>query len=485
MTTPAIGPEFAAQASPAFAGPGTVQNHSLSLCWYGQKIGSFEVVDGDSIKWDGYADPKFANLFTQRESDGMPYFLANMHPDNELYELLEQDDQVTYIMGGLRFLSNLVISKNCPFDHPVQTDQLQTDFPRYVQDGTFNGIYTGPFPIDSGEGLADQLKDYWRNRHVPRFSGAEIKVPATLHEYGVLQPAITTPFTHIIKFPTGSGAEGWGFNEWMSLELSEAAGLKTAQHALLPLGKDNPPAVLVERFDIPGKARNVQHNMFLIQDFCTLAGMGPDDKGLGSMEQVAKVMKQLSTNPQADLEDLFRRAILSVTINDGDMHRKNIAMLFEYNPEEERYVSVRMSPTYDVTSEIWQYDSEQKQTLSLQGKTSGIKAKTMMGFAKAIGLPEDRAQDILTETTTRIAARAVEIARNMPAEAAKHECCQFTAGRIATFAVRNTQMLGGTAPAWDPVEAPKTKMVTTIDGEKILKVLGPAGSNKQNPRPFF
>lgn len=472
MTTPTVSSEFKLQAD-----PGNGHIHRLNLCWHDQNIGSFTIHD-DELKWEGYADPKFENLFNKRESDGMPYFLVNMHPDNKLYELLDQDDQVSYITAGLRFLSNIVMSKNCPYDHPVKMDRLETDFRRHIENGTFSGTYTGPFPVDTDEDLAEQLKDYWRNRHVPRFSGAEIKLPATLHEYGVLQPAITTPFTHIIKFPNGSGQEGWGFNEWMSLELSEAAGLKTAPHALLPLGKDKPPAVLVERFDIPATPATVDHNYFLIQDFCTLAGMEPDDKGRGSLEQVAKVMRQVSTNPEADIEDLFRRAILSVTINDGDMHRKNIAMLFEYNPAEERYVSVRMSPTYDVTSEIWQSDLEQKQTLTIQGKTAGIRPKVLLGFAKTIGMTEERAQEILTMTTEQIAARAVEIARNMPEEAKKHDCCKFTANRIATIAVKNAALLGAPIPQWDSVEAPKTKIVT-IDGQKHLKIL-PSAS-----RPYF
>lgn len=438
--------------------------YHFNLCWNGDRIGSF-AAHGDELTWEGYSAPRYENLFTKRPEDGMPYFLVNMHPDNKLFELLEQDEQISYIAGGLRYLCNLVISRNAPFDQPVLKDRLQTDFSRYIADGTFSGIYTGPFPKDGGEDLQESLKEYWRNRYVPRFSGAEVKMPATLHEFGVLQPAITTPFTHIIKFPTDTGKEGWGFNEWMCLELSEAAGLRTAQHALLPLGEGKPPALLVERFDIPHSPRGETHNWLLIQDFCTLAEMSPDDRGRGSMEQVAKVLRQHSTNPQTDLEDLYRRTVLAVAINDGDMHRKNIAMLFEYNPEKERYVNVRLSPTYDVTSEIWQYDNEQKQTLSVQGKTSGIKAKTLLGFGKTIGLSEERAQELLTEVTGRIADRAVEIARNMPQEAGQHEACRFTAARIATIAVKNAGLFGAPVPAWENVEAPKATF-KMIDGQK-------------------
>lgn len=460
------------EAGPAYNKPAEAEGaphvYHFNLCWHGDRIGSF-AAQGDELRWEGYSSHKYEKLFTQRPEDGMPYFLVNMHPDNKLFELLEQDEQITYIAGGLRYLCNLVISRNAPFDLPVMKDRLQTDFDRYVADGTFIGAYTGPFPNDNGEDLQENLKEYWRNRYVPRFSGAEVKLPATLHEFGVLQPAITTPFTHIIKFPTDSGKEGWGFNEWMCLELSEAAGLRTAKHALLSLGKDKPPAVLVERFDIPHNARSEDHNWFLIQDFCTLAELSPDERGRGSMEQVAKVLRQHSTNPQADLEDLYRRTVLSVAINDGDMHRKNIAMLFEYNPQKEQYVNVRLSPTYDVTSEIWQYDSEQKQTLSVQGKTSGIKAKTLIAFGKTIGLSEDRAHELMEDVTSRVAARAVEIARNLPQEAAKYEACRFTANRIATIAVKAAGHFGGSAPAWENVEAPKATF-KMVNGQKTFVI---------------
>lgn len=460
---------------PAYSKPAATDGpphvYHFNLCWNGDRIGSF-AAQGDELRWEGYSAAKYEKLFTQRAEDGMPYFLVNMHPDNKLFELLEQDDQVTYIAGGLRYLSNLAISRNAPFDQPVITDRLQTDFSRYIEDGTFKGTYTGPFPKDTGEDLQEGLKEYWRNRYVPRFSGAEVKLPATLHEFGVLQPAITTPFTHIIKFPTDSGKEGWGFNEWMCLELSEAAGLRTASHALLPLGQGMPPALLVERFDIHHNPRSVNPNWLLIQDFCTLAGMSPGDRGMGSMEQVAKAMRQYSTNPQADLEDLYRRTVLSVMINDGDMHRKNVAMLFEYSPEKEQYVNVRLSPTYDVTSEIWQYDHEQKQTLSIQGKTTGIKTKTLLAFGQNIGLAPERAQELLTEVCTNVAARAVEIARSMPQEAAQHEACRFTADRITTIAVRNARNFGAATPEWDNVDAPKATY-KIIDGQKTFVVLKP------------
>ncbi|MGB1076962.1 MAG: HipA domain-containing protein [Bdellovibrionales bacterium] len=428
------------------------------------------------------SDPKYENLFVCRESDGAPQFLVNLHPDNAVFDIIGHGKQSIFISSGLRYLTNLSIYSdiNDMIEGPplrVHPDLLYGEIADFRKDHEFVGnleMTKGIETIHAGS-LTEQVSEYWQNKCQSRFSGAEIKLPARLGLDGLLTvPNGPAEFTHFIKFPTESGQEGWAVNEWMCLELSRSIGLETADTALLKFNESLPPALIVERFDIP-KYDTMERTQLLLQDFCTLAGIDSHDptggkaiRGTGTMEDVGATLKQISTDFEADAVSLFKRTALSWAVGDSDMHRKNFSMLFEYEKGEEGFKSGRMSPTYDVTSEIWTDERNGEHTMCIQfgGKRKNFKEDTFMKLADSLSIERPVAQTLLKETLETLAQESVNIARNLPPIAENSEAGKFNAHRIATIVCHNVKRMGFEIPDWEPVRIPKGQR-----GKSLAKTL--------------
>ncbi len=449
----------------------------LHLFWYGKKVGDFTLNDGE-IAWKGFSDPQYEKLFKCREDDGAPQFLLNLHPENAVFPLIGEEKQDQFISTGVRFLTNLSISRRDQDVINVTQDKLAGKLEDFSQDSEFVGrlnMFTSIDSLDSDD-LAMQVSEHWKNKWMSRFSGAEIKLPANLSEDGTLYtPSGGEAFTHFIKFPTLGGKEGWGVNEWMCLEVSRNIGLETANTALLTFDEKMPPALVVERFDIPDEGEE-SNKQYLLQDFCTLGGISTgfdrkrvhEGKSSGSMEEVGKILKSMSDDYERDSELLLKRTLLSWCLGDGDMHRKNISMLFEYDADSKEIKKASMSPVYDVTSEIWidERHGEQEMTLKMSGKTKKLNEKSFVSFARNMGMDEERAKTIIKDTVEAVAKEAVNIARNLPDIVSDSKGGAFNAYRIATYAVNTAKRFGYDAPDWERVGTPKGER-----GKSLAKTL--------------
>lgn len=75
------------------------------------------------------------------------------------------------------------------------------------------------------------------------------------------------------------------------------------------------------------------------------------------------------TDPAADFEILFRRALFAWFIADGDMHLKNLALLKSAEPGSRRFVTVRFAPLYDaVTTRVFPGRAGDGIALKLNGR---------------------------------------------------------------------------------------------------------------------
>jgi len=286
-------------------------------------------------------------------------------------------------------------------------------------------------------------------------------------------PSGDKPFTHFIKFPVSGGQEGWAVNEWMCLELSRRIGLDTAETALLKFDENFPPALVVERFDIPVSDKQDMDPQYLMQDFCTLAGIDSvsdytsiSGRAAGSMEDLGKTLRAHSSNPSEDLENMLRRTLLSWVVGDNDMHRKNVSMLFEYEKGENCFSKGRLAPVYDVTSEVLKLPNEHHVVLPIAGKKKGLNENTFLSLARSYGIEQERAKDIIRTTVETLAKEAVLIANNLPSVA--QDCPEgvFNAHRIAMFAVNIAKRWGYDVPEWQDTPLPKGQ-----NGKSLSKTL--------------
>ena len=229
----------------------------------------------------------------------------------------------------------------------------------------------------------------------------------------MLTVANPTPFTHILKIPGKDHFESIGAVEWFSLELSEAAGLKTSKHALVDLPCGMAPGVLVERFDIPHSQD--PNTRYLIADLCSIACINPDIyKREYTDKKCIDIVKGASTNQQADLEALFKRLTFAYLIHDYDAHLKNISMLKTVDMRDPEKTDVRFSPVYDPVVTTVFMPQHRKLSISIGGRYDNIPMEQLAQLGKKCGLEKDRAEQVVRQMAALIANKAVEIANAPP-----------------------------------------------------------------------
>jgi serine/threonine-protein kinase HipA len=157
-----------------------------------------------------------------------------------------------------------------------------------------------------------------------------------------------------------------------------------------------PPALVVERFD---NRRGPEDRRYLaLEDFCSILELPASAKYNGTIERMAKSLRPLSTEPAADLEILFRRAVFAWLIADGDMHLKNLGLLKTAEAGAKGFTSVRFAPLYDaVTTRVFPGLGGDRMALKLNGKDDRLTLKDFLALARTIGLPAGNAEAAVAE----------------------------------------------------------------------------------------
>ena len=114
----------------------------------------------------------------------------------------------------------------------------------------------------------------------------------------------------------------------------------------------------------------------------------PYESSAGSYIEFARVLRRLSSAPAADLEELFRRLIFNLLIDNSDDHLKNHGMLYA---GKGRY---RLSPAFDLVPQLTNLGY---QMLSIDGKTQESSLELAVQVAGHFDLSGDQAQSIIKE----------------------------------------------------------------------------------------
>jgi hypothetical protein len=89
-----------------------------------------------------------------------------------------------------------------------------------------------------------------------------------------------------------------------------------------------------------------------MEDCCSILDLPTSAKYDGTIERIARALRPLSTNPAADLNILFRRAVFAWLIADGDMHLKNLAVLKTADADAKTFTAVRFAPMFAVERKL-------------------------------------------------------------------------------------------------------------------------------------
>jgi serine/threonine-protein kinase HipA len=206
-----------------------------------------------------------------------------------------------------------------------------------------------------------------------------------------------------------AGFETLPVAEWLCLEFGRAAGFDVPAAALIEMPDGMPPALVVERFDIRRSAND--QRMLAMEDFCSILDLPTSAKYDGTIERMARALRSLSTEPAADLEILFKRALFAWFIADGDMHLKNLAVLKTAIPEARRFATVRFAPLYDaVSTRVFPGLADDRMALKLNGKDDRLTRQDFTTLARTIDLPAAGAEVAISETAARVRAAVPAVA---------------------------------------------------------------------------
>lgn len=409
----------------------------LLVAWHGDPLGR---LTHDGFEWRWIPQKRSGPALVRETTPGkLPAFIESLLPEGWLAQVLHERDERDALRRGRRYMSNIAIAPNRAELAALPADVLTAPLTAFTDAGRFTGRYAGPGRGEIEETFEQNLARLFARAETPRLSGVQIKAPMSLTADGDLIPAIDLPFTHILKPAGTAGFETLPVVEWLCLEFGRAAGFEVPAAALIEMPDGMAPALVVERFDIRRSPQDQRR--LALEDFCSILDLPTSAKYDGTIERMAKGLRQLSTNPAADLDILFRRAVFAWLIADGDMHLKNLAMLKTAEPGAKAFTAVRFAPLYDaVTTRVFPGLGGDRMALKLNGKDDRLSPQDFLALARTIGLTVGDAEAAMAELAARLAEHAATLrlpdftGQSEAAKAAQDKVIAIVGERTSAFA---------------------------------------------------
>lgn len=161
-------------------------------------------------------------------------------------------------------------------------------------------------------------------------------------------------------------------NEQCCMDIAEEFEINVPPHCLLPL-KDGSWAYIVKRFDRESGVKIHQ------EDFSQILEI--EDKYKGSVEQIGRKLKEISTAPGYDVQLFFERVIFNFIIGNGDAHLKNYSI--SYKDKE----TIRLTPAYDIVCTKLIISEEEDSALTINGKRNKLRKDDFDKLADYLNIP--------------------------------------------------------------------------------------------------
>ena len=161
-------------------------------------------------------------------------------------------------------------------------------------------------------------------------------------------------------------------NEQCCMDIAAELKIDVPPHCLLPL-KDGSWAYIVKRFDRESGAKIHQEEFFQILE--------SGNKYKGSVEQIGRKLKEISTAPGYDAQLFFERVVFNFIIGNGDAHLKNYSIA--YKDKE----TIRLTPAYDIVCSKLVIPDEEDSALSINGRKNELKRDDFDKLAEYLNIP--------------------------------------------------------------------------------------------------
>ncbi|MCB9246984.1 MAG: HipA domain-containing protein [Flavobacteriales bacterium] len=188
----------------------------------------------------------------------------------------------------------------------------------------------------------------------------------------------------IAKFPSGSDQFNVGAWEMVTQELAMAAGIYMAECRAQKFSSKH-HTFLTKRFDRTADGRRVHFSSAM-----TMLGFIDGQEGASYLD-IVDFLTTYGGNVDADLEELWRRIVFSISVSNTDDHLRNHGFILH----PEGWV---LSPAYDINP----VETGTGLSLNISDNDNALDFHLVMEVAKFFRLNEGRANRILKEVTNTV-----------------------------------------------------------------------------------
>ena len=188
----------------------------------------------------------------------------------------------------------------------------------------------------------------------------------------------------IAKFPSGNDQFNIGAWETVTYELAKAAGINMAEcKAQQLLSKHH--TFLTKRFDRTSDGQRVHFASAM-----TMLGFVDGQEGASYLD-IVDFLTTYGGNVEADLEELWRRIVFSISVSNTDDHLRNHGFILH----PEGWV---LSPAYDINP----VETATGLSLNISDSDNALDFDLVMEVTKYFRLEEERAHQIMEEVTDAV-----------------------------------------------------------------------------------
>jgi serine/threonine-protein kinase HipA len=208
---------------------------------------------------------------------------------------------------------------------------------------------------------------------------------------GGLRPKCSVVDEHgrlaIGKFPSVNDERAVTKGEVLAMTLARRAGIDAAPARLIDSA--GTPVALIERFDRPPSGGRL---MYI--SAATMLGAEPGDHGEHAYTELVDALRQNGANPNADIEELWRRIAFSILITNVDDHLLNHGFL---HVERGHW---RLSPAFDINP----FPERQRELKTWVSEDTGPEAtiEALMSVLPYFRIAPERAITIMSEVEAAV-----------------------------------------------------------------------------------
>ncbi len=239
---------------------------------------------------------------------------------------------------------------------------------------------------------------------LPRLSlaGTQEKCPVLLREGQFFLPQGEAPSSHILKFAITDYRHVPAY-ETVLTDLARRIGLHTAvvEFHYLRVDKHAHDYLVIERYDrevtASGDVRRLHQ-----EDFCQALGVGRERKyeagGGVSFTDCFRLLREVSSEPALDTEQLLRWQIFNYLAGNSDGHAKNLSLLHHEDN------TIRLAPFYDLVCTRAIERIDQKLALAVGGEhmPGNIQPVHWQKQAATLNIRPSYLQTLVIETAERV-----------------------------------------------------------------------------------